>query len=1026
MQKTNKNFKISNSLVLLLIVLFYFNVNAQTVIATRTDGNSVTYNCDGVDDHIQINKALEYVQTAGGVVELSANTFFIDSTIWFAGNNTTLQGAGMEQTTIKLIDEAGWCHYYYDENSVLKLKQGEALIANKSTAMQHLSIQKLKIDGNKYNQHTYNPETKERRLVPDGNGHYDDVDFLQLRKGATQKLSDIHFSYIFIYEGNSDALIVHNGENITVDHCKTVRIGHSAIYFLDPINFVAEYNDFLVTANSGIRWYDGNHIVIRNNLIEGESAKTGNSNFCIEVTSGQASTITEDVIIEKNTMQFTAGAAIALDAKEAKAAKNVVIRNNTILQCGNTGTLENRRETGGINIKNFTNTLIENNTIVNCLGGGIRLGGYVGFNDEWEYETGLTAIIKNNIITNTVNGGNNNAPSYGIDIAKNNSAECTYNNVWDNYSGNYNGCEPGRGSISIDPKIKSIKLGTKFHDTKDVTADLHLQSETGRWNDLTQTWETDTATSVCVNGGEPNADYSNELTPNGNRVNLGAYGNTIFASKGAKAPPVADAGVDQYVRDDDGDGIVYVTLDGSKSSDNDTIVSYSWVRNNVQIASEVNPAPVPFVWGTYEVILTVTDNDGTSSTDKVMITVNPKGDNIIPISNAGDDITVTDSDNSGSNSLTLDGTKSFDEDGTIVNYVWVENDTEIATKATPTVDFKVGIHHVILKVTDNEGAFDLDTVQVNVKSKQNYALYFNNDSDDEAVLINGLPIFASFTIEMWIKQTGSDSDTDGLLWFGGDGKRLTLKGKNHQPTWGESWQNSSTIGIKLNEWHHLAFAVDNSSLAIYIDGVSVSIDNKTTIQLPEGNFSISTYYYSIAYPRNFIGCIDELRYWDVVRTETQINNNRDVELSGTEAGLVGYWDFNDGSGKQLTDKVGKHHGTLSNMDAKDWISETPFNITSVKDSKTGISTPNNYFLSQNYPNPFNPSTVINFTLPKLEFVNLSVYNMLGEKVKELVNNTMKAGFHTVTFNASNSSSGIYFYKVSAGNFVSVKKMILLK
>ncbi len=88
--------------------------------------------------------------------------------------------------------------------------------------------------------------------------------------------------------------------------------------------------------------------------------------------------------------------------------------------------------------------------------------------------------------------------------------------------------------------------------------------------------------------------------------------------------------------------------------------------------------------------------------------------------------------------------------------------------------------------------------------------------------------------------------------------------------------------------------------------------------------------------------------------------------------------------------------------------------------------PQQFKLDQNYPNPFNPSTLISYQLPTLGHVTLDIYNILGEKVDELVNREESAGTYKVTFDASNLASGIYFYKLQAGNNVSVKKMILLK
>ena len=90
------------------------------------------------------------------------------------------------------------------------------------------------------------------------------------------------------------------------------------------------------------------------------------------------------------------------------------------------------------------------------------------------------------------------------------------------------------------------------------------------------------------------------------------------------------------------------------------------------------------------------------------------------------------------------------------------------------------------------------------------------------------------------------------------------------------------------------------------------------------------------------------------------------------------------------------------------------------------SYPLQFVLHQNYPNPFNPATVIRYTLPVTSFVNLKVYNVLGQEVATLVNEEMKPGSYDVTWEASNLSSGVYFYRLAAGNFVNTKKLIVLE
>jgi hypothetical protein len=103
------------------------------------------------------------------------------------------------------------------------------------------------------------------------------------------------------------------------------------------------------------------------------------------------------------------------------------------------------------------------------------------------------------------------------------------------------------------------------------------------------------------------------------------------------------------------------------------------------------------------------------------------------------------------------------------------------------------------------------------------------------------------------------------------------------------------------------------------------------------------------------------------------------------------------------------------------------NVMSVTDAES-ISQliPNHFDLYNNYPNPFNPSTTIRFAVPEISNVKIEVYNLIGERITTLINEIKTAGYYEVQFNASNLASGIYFYRIQAGNFVESKKMILLK
>ncbi|GMV00020.1 MAG: hypothetical protein AMXMBFR51_27520 [Ignavibacteriota bacterium] len=101
-------------------------------------------------------------------------------------------------------------------------------------------------------------------------------------------------------------------------------------------------------------------------------------------------------------------------------------------------------------------------------------------------------------------------------------------------------------------------------------------------------------------------------------------------------------------------------------------------------------------------------------------------------------------------------------------------------------------------------------------------------------------------------------------------------------------------------------------------------------------------------------------------------------------------------------------------------------VTYSEEVKVEVEIPLVYSLEQNYPNPFNPSTTIKYSLSEDGFVKLSVYNLLGEEVTTLVNNEQKAGRYEVNFDASKLASGIYMYRLESNNFLSIKKMILIK
>ena len=164
-------------------------------------------------------------------------------------------------------------------------------------------------------------------------------------------------------------------------------------------------------------------------------------------------------------------------------------------------------------------------------------------------------------------------------------------------------------------------------------------------------------------------------------------------------------------------------------------------------------------------------------------------------------------------------------------------------------------------------------------------------------------------------------------------------------------------------------------------------------------------------------------------TATELNNNGfeiQRKLSNNEWSDVG---FVAGFGTTTESKT--YSFTDDKVSAGNYtyrLKQVDFNGTFEYSNEINVDVkaPLTYNLEQNYPNPFNPSTLIKYSVAKDGFVNVSIFNLLGEKVATLVNTNMQAGSYEVNFNASSLSSGVYFYSIEAGDFKAVRKMMLMK
>jgi hypothetical protein len=234
---------------------------------------------------------------------------------------------------------------------------------------------------------------------------------------------------------------------------------------------------------------------------------------------------------------------------------------------------------------------------------------------------------------------------------------------------------------------------------------------------------------------------------------------------------------------------------------------------------------------------------------------------------------------------------------------------------------------------------------------------------------------------------------------------------------------ATSMSIIPNIWTHLAITYDGATVKFYKDGLlgfsqaSVSPLGSSANEMRIGRGNDEPY----------AGNIEELRIWSSARTQGAIDSNKcrkyPSQFSST-TGLKALWHLDS----NLVDSVSSFNGTPNGTIGYDTVS---FPIPGANCNLVGIQPvgniiPENFSLEQNYPNPFNPATNIKFSIPKGEFVEILLYDITGREVANIFSDPLEAGIYNVDFNAANLSSGVYFYKITAGTFIDVKKMVLLK
>ncbi|WP_162197540.1 right-handed parallel beta-helix repeat-containing protein [Methanosarcina mazei] len=496
---TNGSGKIKKYVILLfflIIILSIFFTSSPTVPIVYVSGNnSGDFNCNGIDDQVQINQALAYVAENPEFTTVylkGPNTYNVNDTIYI-GNNTILEGDS--SAIIKLVKQS---------QDLPTPKENRAIIKANGNSTNNITIRGFEIDGNKLNSWSV--------------WDLDHYNMIQLYGSSNVTINDMYFhnglgDAIKLRQGSRDNYI-HPDTNIHIYNNTIYKIGHDGIYMFCVSNMSIHDNVITCRDDAGIRLFNSNNARIYNNSITSENQ--GGAGIQIQKKD---SPIIDDIEICDNRISNirTIGIWIlgygqynyGLDC-----ATGIHIHHNIIY---NSGT--NVQTAGGIVIQGFNNTLIENNVIDGNYKYGIAHDVYPEDKYSFPPGSGYVTIVRNNIITSTKADSSMENIGYGIDnelsethrfVLENN---CLYNNA----NGNYKNASSAT-DLNVDPLFVNVSI----HD-------YHLKSKAGHWS--VTGWVADTVSSPCIDAGSPSSDYSHEPEDNGNRINMGAYGNTKYASK---------------------------------------------------------------------------------------------------------------------------------------------------------------------------------------------------------------------------------------------------------------------------------------------------------------------------------------------------------------------------------------------------------------------------------------------------------------------------------------------------------------
>jgi len=621
-----------------------------SMVYVAGDGSG-DFNCNGTNDQIPINQALQFVAENSNCTTVHLKgpfTYVINDTL-LIGNNTTLEGDST--AVIKLADHAGWPK----EKSLIRQMD--------SVGNHNITIKGFAINGNREGNENVTSG------VTSGKGYYNLI--------SLSNCQNIDIYDMYLTNNLGDGLKTNNGSsNIKFHDNEAYLLGHDVLSTIKCSDVEAYNNRITCRTNSGLRVYNTNHVSFYNNNITSK----GSGGSGIEIQKEGTVYKMDDIEVYNNTIYRTvlSGIWIFGSGNYSNSSANVHVHHNHIYD---TGTDSSRKEIGGIVSDGF-NVTIENNVIDGACGAGI-------VQKNVYYSSALTGsgyviTARNNIITNTLpSSAGGNGPGISNLLTDTHSFVLQNNCFYNNAGGDYSDVEASSTDIQADPQYADRN-----------NHDYHLKSKAGRWNGID--WVNDSVSSPCIDAGYPSSNYSNEPEPNGNRINIGPDGNTGYASKSElyqSTPilPVANFSANLTVK----------FTDTSTNSP----TRWEWNFGDGSTSNEQNPVHVYSSEGTYTVTLVATNYGGSSYVRSMIITV----DRVLtpPVANFSANKTE------GTTPLTVKFTDTSTNSPT--EWQWNFGDGSTSKEKNPLHVFSgEGTYSVTLVATNGDGSSGIKSMSIKV------------------------------------------------------------------------------------------------------------------------------------------------------------------------------------------------------------------------------------------------------------------------------------------------------------------------